>query len=99
SKRWKAETCDMFRKNMTPGLEEARTIGWQLAASPESTAGTAFPSDSFGHTGFMGTSCWIDPQHERVFILLTNRTHNRPRPFVNINSVRRQFHSLAVAAL
>ena len=99
SKLLKAETCEMFRKNMTPGLDEARTIGWQLAASPESTGGTALPPDSFGHTGFTGTSCWIDPQHERVFILLTNRTHNHPRPFVNINSVRRQFHSMAVEAL
>jgi len=98
SKLLKPETCELFRKDMTPGLEEARTIGWQTAASPESTAGTDLPRDSFGHTGFTGTSCWIDPQHERVFILLTNRTHGHPRPFVNINSVRRQFHSMAAAA-
>lgn len=96
SKLLEAETCRLFRQNMTPGLEEARTIAWQLAESPESTAGTALPPDSFGHTGFTGTSCWIDPQHERVFILLTNRTHARALPFANINSVRRQFHSLAV---
>jgi len=95
----KPETCELFRKNMTPDLEEARTIGWQTAASPESTAGTELPRDSFGHTGFTGTSCWIDPQHERVFILLTNRTHSHRRPFVNINSVRRQFHSMAVSEL
>jgi CubicO group peptidase (beta-lactamase class C family) len=99
SKLLKPETCELFRTNMSPDLEEARTIGWQLAASPESTAGTSLPPDSFGHTGFTGTSCWIDPQHERVFILLTNRIHGRPRPFVNINSVRRQFHSMAAAAV
>ena len=99
SKLLKAEMCELFRTNMTPGLEEARTIGWQLASSPQSTAGDDLPPDSFGHTGFTGTSCWIDPLHERVFILLTNRTHGRARPFVNINSVRRQFHSLAVKAL
>jgi serine-type D-Ala-D-Ala carboxypeptidase len=99
SKLLKKETCQLFRQNMTPGLEEARTIAWQLAQSPESTAGTDVPPDSFGHTGFTGTSCWIDPQHERVFILLTNRTHAHALPFANINSVRRQFHSLAVAEL
>jgi serine-type D-Ala-D-Ala carboxypeptidase len=99
SKLLKPETSELFRTNMTAGLEEARTIGWQLAMSPESTAGAHLPPDSFGHTGFTGTSCWIDPEHDRVFILLTNRTHGRARPFVNINSVRRQFHSLAVAAL
>ncbi|HEX7294442.1 MAG TPA: serine hydrolase, partial [Pyrinomonadaceae bacterium] len=99
TKLLKPETCELFRQNMTAGLEEARTIGWQTATSPESTAGTDLPPDSFGHTGFTGTSCWIDPQHERVFILLTNRTHGHPRPFVNINSVRRQFHSMAAGAL
>jgi CubicO group peptidase (beta-lactamase class C family) len=99
SKLLKPETCRLFRQNMTPGLEEARSLGWQLAATKDSTAGTDLPGDSFGHTGFTGTRCWIDPQHERVFILLTNRTHARALPFANINSVRRRFHSLAVAAL
>ncbi len=95
----KPQTIDLFRTNFTAGLEENRTIGWQLAETSGSSAGPDLPPDSFGHTGFTGTSCWIDPQHERVFILLTNRTHARALPFANINGVRRQFHSLAVAAL
>lgn len=94
-----SKTCELFRLNMTAGLDEARSIGWQLADTRDSTAGPALPTDSYGHTGFTGTSCWIDPQHERVFILLTNRTHGRSLPFVNINSVRREFHGMAVAAL
>jgi CubicO group peptidase (beta-lactamase class C family) len=93
------ETCELFRRNMTGGLNEARSFAWQLAATPQSTAGTSLPGDAFGHTGFTGTSCWIDAQHQRVFILLTNRTHARNLPFVNINATRREFHSLAVAAL
>jgi CubicO group peptidase (beta-lactamase class C family) len=92
-------TCELFRKNMTAGLDEARSFGWQLAETKDSAAGPDLPPDSFGHSGFTGTSCWIDPNRERVFILLTNRTHARALPFVNINSVRRRFHSLAVAAL
>jgi CubicO group peptidase (beta-lactamase class C family) len=99
SKLLKPATCEQFRTNMTKGLEEARSLGWQLAESKDSAAGPALPSDSFGHSGFTGTSCWIDPHRDRVFILLTNRTHARQLPFANINSVRRQFHSLAVAAL
>ncbi|MET0621755.1 MAG: serine hydrolase domain-containing protein [Pyrinomonadaceae bacterium] len=95
----KPETCVLFRENMTPGLNEARSFAWQLAATPESTAGPRLPPDAFGHLGFTGTSCWIDPAAERVFILLTNRTHARPLPFVNINGVRRRFHTLAVEAL
>ncbi|HEX8423767.1 MAG TPA: serine hydrolase [Pyrinomonadaceae bacterium] len=93
------ETCELFRTNMTQGLNEARSFAWQLAATPDSTASDALAPDSFGHLGFTGTSCWIDAARERVFILLTNRTHTRTLPFVNINSVRRQFHTLASAAL
>ena len=93
------ETCTLFRSNMTAGLEEDRSIAWQLASTRDSAAGPKLPPDGFGHSGFTGTSCWIDPVQGRVFILLTNRTHARALPFVNINSIRREFHSLAVAAL
>ena len=93
------ETCQLFRRNMTDGLNEARSFAWQLAATKDSTAGPALPPDAFGHTGFTGTSCWIDSHHQRVFILLTNRTHARPLPFANINAVRREFHTMAVEAL
>jgi CubicO group peptidase (beta-lactamase class C family) len=93
------DTCDLFRRNMTDGLNESRSFAWQLAATKESTAGPSLPLDAFGHTGFTGTSCWIDASRERVYILLTNRTHARPLPFANINHVRRDFHTMAAAAL
>ena len=93
------DTCELFRQNMTEGLNEARSFAWQLAATPESTAGPSLPPNAFGHTGFTGTSCWVDAERRRVFILLTNRTHAHALPFVNINAVRREFHTLAVAAL
>ncbi|HEU4875623.1 MAG TPA: serine hydrolase domain-containing protein [Pyrinomonadaceae bacterium] len=93
------ETCRLFRENMTEGLEEARSIGWQLAATKDSTGGADLPPDSFGHNGFTGTCVWIDPSHRRVFILLTNRTHAHALPFANINAVRREFNNLAVKAL
>jgi CubicO group peptidase (beta-lactamase class C family) len=93
------DTCRLFSQNMTEGLDEARSFAWQLAATPESTAGARLPPEAFGHLGFTGTSCWIDPAAERVLILLTNRTHARALPFVNINGVRRRFHTLAVEAL
>lgn len=99
SKLLTPQTCSLFRTNMTAGLEESRSLAWQLAETSESTAGLDLPRDSFGHNGFTGTSLWIDPEHARVFILLTNRTHARQLPFANINGVRRHFHSLAAAAL
>lgn len=99
TKLLRPDTCELFRKNLTRGLEEARSFGWQLAETKDSAAGADLPGDSFGHSGFTGTSCWNDPHRERAFILLTNRTHARALPFANINGVRRKFHSLAVAAL
>ncbi|HEU4476888.1 MAG TPA: serine hydrolase domain-containing protein, partial [Pyrinomonadaceae bacterium] len=61
-----SETCKLFSIDMTEGLNEARSISWQLAATPDSAGGLSLPPDSFGHSGFTGTSCWIDPQHERI---------------------------------
>jgi CubicO group peptidase (beta-lactamase class C family) len=99
SRLLKPATCELVTQNMTEGLNEARSPGWQLSQTVDSTAGASLPRGSFGHNGFTGTSCWVDPEHERVFVLLSNRTHLHPIPFVNINSVRRQFHTLAVDAL
>jgi len=95
----KPETCQLFRANFTSGLNEARSIAFQLAETKNSTASKALAKDSFGHLGFTGTSLWIDPSAARIYILLTNRTHARELPFVNINNARRRFHELAAKAL
>ncbi|NOT48239.1 MAG: serine hydrolase [Acidobacteria bacterium] len=99
TKLLKPETCELFRINFTKGLNEDRSFAFQLASTKDSTAGTKMSPESFGHNGFTGTSLWIDPVKDRIFVLLTNRTHNHPLPFVNINSVRRRFHDLAIEAL
>jgi len=91
----KPDTCELFDTNFTPGMNEHRSFSFQLASTPDSTAGTKLSPQSFGHLGFTGTSLWIDPVKERVYILLTNRTHDRRLPFENINGVRRRFHDLA----
>lgn len=52
----------------------SRAIGWDTP-SGRSTAGTIMSAQSFGHTGYTGTSIWIDPTREIVIILLTNRVH------------------------
>lgn len=93
----KPETCNLFRTNFTAGLNEARSVAFQLAATENSTAGKTLAADSFGHLGFTGTSLWIDPNAERIYILLTNRTHARQLPFANINDTRRRFHELAAS--
>lgn len=95
----KPETTELFRTNFTKGMNEDRSFAFQLASTKDSTAGELMSPQSFGHLGFTGTSLWIDPVKERIFILLTNRTHAHSLPFVNINSVRRQFHDLAITEL
>ncbi len=95
----KPETCELFRTNFTPGMNEDRSFAFQLASTKDSTAGSKMSPESFGHLGFTGTSLWIDPVKERIFVLLTNRTHHHPPPFVNINSVRRRFHDLSIDLL
>ncbi|HVF29450.1 MAG TPA: serine hydrolase [Pyrinomonadaceae bacterium] len=99
SRLFTPETCALFMTNFTPGMNEDRSFGFQLASTEGSTAGTKMSPESFGHNGFTGTSLWIDPLKERVFVLLTNRMHNHGLPFVNINSVRRRFHDLAIELL
>ena len=95
----KPETCDLFKTNFTRGANEDRAVAFQLASTEGSTAGSAMARESFGHNGFTGTSLWIDPLKERIFVLLTNRTHAHPLPFQNINSVRRRFHDMAIGLL
>lgn len=95
----KPETCELFRTNFTKGMNEDRSFAFQLASTKDSTAGKRMSPESFGHLGFTGTSLWIDPVKERIFVLLTNRTHHHDLPFANINSVRRHFHDLAVDLL
>ena len=93
------ETCALFSTNYTPGLDQHRSFAFELASTQDSTAGSRISPQSFGHLGFTGTSLWIDPVKERIFILLTNRTHGRSLPLANINPVRRRFHDLAAAYL
>lgn len=99
SKLLKPEICELFRANFTKNLNEARSVAFQLAETKDSTASNALSRDSFGHLGFTGTSLWIEPETERIFILLTNRAHAGELPFVNINSTRRRFHELAAGFL
>lgn len=54
---------------------QMRGIGWDINTSYSSNRGDLFPVGTFGHTGFTGTSIWIDPAAETFVVLLTNRVH------------------------
>jgi len=54
---------------------QMRGIGWDINTSFSSNRGDLFPVGTFGHTGFTGTSIWLDPASESFVVLLTNRVH------------------------
>jgi CubicO group peptidase (beta-lactamase class C family) len=60
------------RQNLVEG--SSRALGWDTP-SPNSSAGTLLGPRSVGHTGFTGTSIWMDPSRRLVVVLLTNRVH------------------------
>ena len=73
------------RRNLVVG--SSRALGWDTP-SGRSSGGSQISETAFGHTGFTGTSIWIDPQREAFVILLTNRVHPS-RKNTQISSVRR----------
>lgn len=74
-----------------------RTLGWTVPTG-ESSSGRYFSARSFGHTGFTGTSLWIDPEKQLFVILLTNRVYPT-RENEKIQQVRPALHDAIVEAL
>ena len=58
-----------------PGLPGARGLGWDIDSAYSSNRGDLMPIGSFGHTGFTGTSLWIDPLTRTYVVFLSNRVH------------------------
>jgi CubicO group peptidase (beta-lactamase class C family) len=75
----------------------ARTLGWAVPTE-NSSGGHNLSPHSFGHTGFTGTSIWIDPEKQLFIILLTNRVHPT-RENHKIQQVRPAVHDAVVEAL
>jgi CubicO group peptidase (beta-lactamase class C family) len=92
------ESLELFTRNLTPGRGTDRSIGWVLASTHDCSAGPALPATAFGHTGFTGTSVWIDGSKRRVLVLLTNRVHPHIGN-IEMKESRQGFHALAVEAL
>ncbi|HQR46776.1 MAG TPA: serine hydrolase, partial [Thermoanaerobaculia bacterium] len=83
-------------RNQTEGLGEDRGLGWALARTVRS-AGDALAPESFGHTGFTGSSLFVDPRSRRIHVLLANRLHPEARSAEEMIDFRRRFHALAAA--
>ncbi len=70
------DTITQATTNQLPAaLGVARGLGWDISSSFAHQRGEKFPLDGFGHTGWTGTSIWVDPGSETFVILLTNRNH------------------------
>jgi uncharacterized protein YbbC (DUF1343 family)/CubicO group peptidase (beta-lactamase class C family) len=74
-----------------------RGLGWDLDSPFSSNRGELFPIGSFGHTGFTGTSVWIDPSTKTYVILLANSVHPDLRPA--ITALRSRVATIAAAGI
>jgi len=79
------------------GKENVRGFGWDINSIYSSVRGSHFSSQSYGHTGYTGTSLWIDPAVESYVIILTNRVH--PDGKGNVKELRTQIADIVGNAL
>ncbi len=101
----KHETVRRFTQIAVPARRgvSARTLGWEALPTGEETssAGTLFGPRSYGHTGWTGTSLWIDPDRDVFVVLLTNRAFD-PRTshsFTKLKEVRGRVADAAARAV
>jgi CubicO group peptidase (beta-lactamase class C family) len=89
---------EIVRQFLTPVAPGARTPGFDVPTPGQSSAGRYFSPLSVGHTGFTGTSFWLDLKQGQMVVLLTNRVHlNRDND--KIKAFRPRFHEAASRAL
>jgi uncharacterized protein YbbC (DUF1343 family)/CubicO group peptidase (beta-lactamase class C family) len=67
--------AQMTRPRAVEADGTARGLGWDIASGFSANRGDIFPLGSFGHTGFTGTSLWLDPASETFVVFLSNRVH------------------------
>ena len=90
------ETMQRFvTRSAVPG--SSRALGWDTMLTT-SSCGTRMSASAIGHTGFTGTSLWIDPANDVYVVLLTNRVHPS-REGERIRTLRRTVHDAVMTAL
>ncbi len=67
--------AEMTRPRVVVSNGGTRGLGWDMNTTFSTNRGDLFPLGSFGHTGFTGTSMWIDPASEMFVVFLSNRVH------------------------
>ncbi|HWC96219.1 MAG TPA: exo-beta-N-acetylmuramidase NamZ domain-containing protein [Candidatus Sulfopaludibacter sp.] len=91
-------TVRKFTEPQTPVDQPIlRGLGWDLDSPYSTNRGELFPIGSYGHTGFTGTSVWIDPSTKSYVILLANSVHPTARP--SLVALRSKVATIAAAGL
>ena len=91
-------TVAKFTEPQTPPDQPIlRGLGWDIDSPYSSNRGELFPIGSYGHTGFTGTSIWIDPSTRSYVILLANSVHPDARP--SLVPLRAKVATIAAAAV
>jgi len=91
-------TVARFTEPQTPPDQPVlRGLGWDIDSPYSSNRGDLFPIGSYGHTGFTGTSIWIDPSTRTYVILLANSVHPDARP--PLGPLRSKVATIAAAAV
>ncbi len=78
-----------------------RGLGWDIFTGYSANRGDLFPIGSFGHTGFTGTSLWLDPSSQTFVVFLSNRVHPRldPQKPADVGSLRGRVASVVAASI
>ena len=95
---FKPETVQLMTSVQTPsGLAVRRGLGWDIDSGYSGPRGKVFPIGSYGHTGWTGTSLWIDPFSQTFVIFLSNRNH--PNESGSVGALRARLGTLAAEAV
>lgn len=89
--------AEMTRPRLVNETGWTRGLGWDINSSFSTNRGDLFPLGSFGHTGFTGTSMWIDPASNMFVIFLSNRVH--PDGKGDVGALRGRVASIAAGAV
>ncbi len=92
-----ATIARMITPTPLPANAGTRGLGWDIDTSFSSNRGDLFPIGSYGHTGFTGTSIWIDPASKSYVIFLSSRLH--PDGVGDVGVLRSRIATVAAAAL
>jgi uncharacterized protein YbbC (DUF1343 family)/CubicO group peptidase (beta-lactamase class C family) len=94
---FQASSVEKFTSPASPADQPIlRGLGWDIDSPYSSNRGELFPIGSYGHTGFTGTSVWIDPTSKTYVILLTNVVH--PHRGKSLTSFRSKVATIVAAS-